>query len=292
MQTPASGQISGRVITVASGKGGVGKSNLCINFALGLQNIGYHPIVLDADIGFANVEVLLGARPKRTILDILDGADVWDTVQESASGLPFLSAGSGLLDIHSLTPRQMARLLEGVSRLHERYDVILVDGGAGIGENMERLIRAADQLLLVTTPEPTAIADGYSLLKLLAARGDCPPVQLVVNRVQTVLDGRVASEKLRLVAGRFLNMDVGVLGYVLDDDSVGRAVMRQTPLLLDAPNSTAARCFVQLVHNFVRAEVKPPKVGIAGFFERLFKRSRGRAGDPADPAVFPAHPVG
>lgn len=279
---------TGRVIAVASGKGGVGKSNLCVNFALGLQQMGHRPIVIDADVGFANVEVLLGVRPERTIIDVIDGVDIWEAVHETSSGLPFLSAGSGLLDIHSLSYGQMNRLLTELRKLQGRHDLILIDGGAGMGDNIERLIRAADELVLVTTPEPTAIADGYSLLKRLAARGDCPSVQLVVNCVGSVLDGKIASDKLRLVAGRFLNMELNVLGYVLDDDAVGRAVMRQTPLLLDAPNSTAARCFLQLVHNYLRAESKVPRTGIAGFFERLLGRSRER---PKEADVSPVRPA-
>lgn len=270
-----------RVIAVASGKGGVGKSNFCVNFAIGLQQMGRRPIIIDADVGFANVEVLLGVQPTKTLVDVLSGIDILDAVQMGAAEIPFLSAGSGLFDIHSLSSWQLDLLLHEAEKLQRRYDLVLLDCGTGMGENIGRLVTAADQLLVVTTPEPTAITDAYSLLKLLVARGSFPSTQLVINRVHNLLDGRVTADKLRLVARRFLNQELGVLGYILEDDAVSQAVMLQRPLLLQYPDSIAARCMMQLAQNHLRAETALPRVGIKGFFERLFRRNAGTAGAPA-----------
>ncbi|MCL6594453.1 MAG: MinD/ParA family protein, partial [Alicyclobacillus sp.] len=262
------------VLATASGKGGVGKTNFCVNFALGLQRRGFQPVVIDADLGFADVEVLLGVRPRRTIVDVIEGTEIWDALEFGAHGLPFLSAGNGLLDLHDLTPWQMDRLLEQVGQLHERFDVVLLDCGAGMGANFGRMLAAVDDLVVVTTPEPTAIADAYALLKMLVVRGCLPETRLVINRVRNLAEGRETAEKLRLVANRFLDAKVDVLGFVLEDHTVARAVMEQRALLQAYPHSPAARCFDQLVHNYLRVETVQPSRGLGGFFERLLRRVR------------------
>lgn len=267
-----------RVVAVSSGKGGVGKSNFCVNFAIALQQAGHRPIVVDADVGFANVEVLLDVRPNYSLLDVLDGISIWDVVEQSPAGIPFLSAGNGLLDIHSLSATDMERLLVSMQLLHEAYDIVILDTGAGLGINVGRLLSAADDLIVVTTPEPTAITDAYALLKLLCNRSAIPPTQIVVNRACKLMDGRLAAEKLKMVAERFLNIQVGILGYILEDQSVGQAVMHQRALLHTAPNSHAARCIIQLSQNFLRVESASPRLGIAGFLQRIFRKARHGGG--------------
>lgn len=268
---PAGGAAqNARVIVVASGKGGVGKSNFSVNFAIGLQMAGYRPVVIDTDIGFANIDLLLGVRPQRTLLDVLDGRSIWETLAVSASGLPFLSAGSGLADIHSLQPGQVDRLLGALSQLQQRHDFIIIDCGAGLGSNVRRLIRAADDLVLVTTPEPTAIADAYALLKLLVQQADLSSTRIVVNRARTFVEARLAADKLMTVARGFLNVSPSVLGYILEDDVVGRSVMRQEAFVTAYPTAPSSRCILQLVQNYVRVEGgSEPRRGLSAFLERL-----------------------
>jgi len=267
-----------RVVAVASGKGGVGKSNFCVNFAIALQQAGHRPIVVDADVGFANVEVLLDVRPRYSLLDVLSGVDIWDVVEQSPAGIPFLSAGNGLLDIHSLSASEMEQILYSMQQLHHQYDIIVLDTGAGLGSNVGRLLSAADDLILVTTPEPTAITDAYALLKLLCNRSALPSTQIVVNRAQKLVDGRHAAEKLKMVSERFLNIRIGILGYILEDNSVGEAVMHQRALLHTSPNSQAARCIVQLAQNFLHIESTAPRLGIAGFLQRIFHKTHPGGG--------------
>ncbi|WP_051662906.1 MinD/ParA family protein [Alicyclobacillus macrosporangiidus] len=262
------------VVAVASGKGGVGKTHFCVNFALGLMQHHIRPIVIDADVGFADVEVMLGVRPKRTLVDVLEGLSVLEAIEYAPGGLPFLSAGSGLVDLHDLTGDQMARLVGQVSLLQERFDIVLMDCGSGMGPNFERLLSAVDDLIVITTPEPTALADAYALLKLLTLRGALPPVRLVVNRAESFVQGRLTAEKLRLVADRFLDAPVGVLGYVLEDDAVPHAVMQQTALMTAFPQSAAARCYQQLVHNYLRIDPAPQRGGLSGFLIRVWERLR------------------
>lgn len=264
-----------RVIAVASGKGGVGKSNFCVNFALALQKAGHRPIVIDTDVGFADVEVLLGIHPRKTMVDVIQGLSIWDALEYDSTGLPFLSAGNGLMDIHELVPQQVERLLKEMQSLHDKFDIVLLDSGAGLGRNLGTLLTAADDLLLVTTPEPTAIADCYALLKMLVTRGEFPHTRLVVNRVQNFTEGRLTAEKLKIVADRFLEVDLGVLGYLLEDNAIPHAVMQQEALLSAFPNSPAAKCFEQLAKNYLQVHGESSRNGIVGFFERLFRRRSG-----------------
>ncbi|WP_188880422.1 MinD/ParA family protein [Alicyclobacillus cellulosilyticus] len=261
-----------RVIAVASGKGGVGKSNFCVNFALGLMQAGLRPIVVDADLGFANVEVLLGARPKYSLYDVVEGMDILSAVQVSSSGLPFLSGGNGVFDIHSLSEEQVARLLQEMRKLQDAFDVLLLDAGSGLGANLGRLLSAADELILVTTPEPTAITDAYALLKSLSAHGHVPHTRIVVNRATQFTEGRQAAEKVRLVAERFLSLRIDVLGFILEDPHVPQAVRKQEAFLRSFPTSPAARCVRQLVHNYLRLDTAEPPQGFVGFIERVFRR--------------------
>lgn len=262
---------TGRVIAITSGKGGVGKSNVSINFALGLREQGQRVLIFDADVGFADVEVLLGVHPQHTVIDVLNGMSIWDAIAYDRTGLPFLSAGNGVLDIHDLSDEQMTHLLTEMSKLQDKFDVILIDSGAGMGRNIAKLLSAADDIFLVTTPEPTAIADAYALVKMMSVLGPVPPVRMVVNRVDNFVKGREAADKLRLVISKFLDIDVGILGYVLEDPTLPKAVMEQLAMLASYPDSSSSRCFRQLVRNYLRIEVKPPERGIRNFFEKLFR---------------------
>lgn len=274
MMTPENSDAGGggRVIAITSGKGGVGKSNLCINFALCLREQGQRVIVLDADVGFADVEVLLGVHPRYTLFDVLNGLSIWDAVAHDQTGLPFLSAGNGIMDIHDLTVTQMNRLLDELSKLQQEFDVILIDSGAGMGTNIGQLLSASDDIFLVTTPEPTSVADAYALVKMLSHRGRVPPMRMIVNRINNFVTGRETAEKLQLVISRFLEMDVGVLGYVLEDALVAKSVMNQTAVCIAYPDASATRCMRQLVRNYLQIEQPVPDRGIRHFFERLFHR--------------------
>jgi flagellar biosynthesis protein FlhG len=279
---PENGDIPGsRVIAVASGKGGVGKSNFCVNFALALSNSGYRPIVIDTDVGFANVEVLLGTSPAHTILDVLNGMNIWEVIQHSPWGLSFLSAGQGLTDIHSLTNDDVELLVAALAKLQDRYDVILLDSGAGMGSHAGRLVVAADELIMVTTPEPTSITDAYAFLKMLASRGVLPKTHLIVNRAHDIADARATGVKLQMVTERFLQLQTDILGYILEDDAVVRSVMRQQPLYYTFPNSRASRCFNQVVKNFSSSKSNPAEnnQGLRGFFSRLLRRNSPSGGE-------------
>ena len=268
---------SSRVVAIASGKGGVGKSNFCVNLALGLVQAGRRPVILDADMGFANIELLLGVQPKYTLLDLLAGKDIWDVVQESPVGVPFISAGNGLAMSHSLTVAEMNRLAVEMQKLQERFDLVLLDIGGGNGGNLGYLLAEVDELIVVTTPEPTSIADAYALLKMLRFGSGLSPTRLVINRVHSFSEARVAADKLRLAVERFLDTKIEILGYILEDSSVPDAVMRQKVLLSLHPGSPSAQCIRQLVHNYLNVDV-PLRSGFGGFLERWLLRLRAGGG--------------
>lgn len=263
-----------RVIVVASGKGGVGKSNFSVNFALALRMSNFKPIVIDADVGFGNVEVLLGVRPSHSLMDLLNGISVWDLVEYSTTGLPFISAGNGLAEMTNISEADMETMVSELKKLHEEFDIVIIDSGAGISSNMTPIFSAADDMILITTPEPTSMADAYALLKFLNKRGELPPTHLVVNRVKSLVDGKATADKLRLVADKFLNLPLKVLGYVLEDVNVVNAVMQQEALMAMYPKSPAARCVAQLVQNYLRTDSEAPKKGLTGFLEKMFRKRR------------------
>ncbi|RIV29368.1 MinD/ParA family protein [Alicyclobacillaceae bacterium I2511] len=261
---------SGGVIAVTSGKGGVGKSNLSLNLAIALQEIGKNPVVIDTDVGFADVEVLVGLQPHYTLLDVVAGVSIDQALTLTPNGLPFLAAGSGLLNIHDISETKLQRFLQEMDGLQKRFDWVVVDCGAGLGKNVGRILAAADEMLLVTTPEPTSIADAYALLKMLAVNQAFPITRVVVNRAKTFAEARVTAEKLQRASHRFLGVSLELLGFVLEDGAVGRSVKAQTPLLLAFPRSPAAGCIRQLAYNYLKITKKPDfKGGLRGFFQRL-----------------------
>ncbi|QRF23702.1 MinD/ParA family protein [Alicyclobacillus sp. TC] len=260
-----------RVIAVASGKGGVGKSNFCVNFALALKAKGKTPLIVDADVGFSNIELLLNTRPFHTVLDLAKDVQLFDVISTSPHGLSFLSGGSGL---HSdmLDDAAMVRVKEQLANLSNHFDTVIIDLGAGINHQSAQWIAGSDELILLATPEPTAISDAYAFLKLLYEErplDELPAVRLVINRALKLTDAREASERLSAAALKFLEWKLETLGFILEDDFVSQAVMRQVPVLISFPNSTASRCMEQIAANFLRLN-EPNRGGWRGFLHRFW----------------------
>ena len=279
-QPPAhrSGLRSTRLIAVASGKGGVGKSNIALNYALALQRSGQRVALLDGDTGFANLDILLGLRPHHSLQDVLEGrVALREALIPAPFGLSVVSGGSGALLDQSGATEQMARFATELATLDGLYDRVFIDFGAGFDRSEANLMSLCDELLLVSTPEPTALADAYALIKMIAQEGGVPALQLVINRTRSVADGAEAARKLTVAADKFLRVRTHLLGYVLEDSAVARAVSAQTPFLLAEPHSLAARCVEQLAKNtFLRRDAEPEAVrprGLRAFLERFaFRR--------------------
>lgn len=260
-----------KVIAVASGKGGVGKSNFCVNFGLALSQLGMKVLIMDTDVGFANIEVLLNVAPSHSLLDVLAGRHLSDIVEHSPYGLSFISGGNGLFETSAFSSEDYERMLEELTKLSGMYDIVLLDCCAGVNEISRQLVAACDELILVTTPEPTSMTDAYSFMKLLVHKSTLPSTRLVVNRAQTFAVAKRSADTLASVSTRFLDASIHTLGYILEDSAVSESVMKQVPVLLNASHSKATSCYRQIATNFVRQNVATPRVGVAGFFERLLR---------------------
>ena len=248
-----------RVITVTSGKGGVGKTSLAVNMALQFQRQGKKVVILDADFGLANIEVMLGIRPQYNLADLMfNGKALKDIITEGPEGIGFISGGSGIKELASLSREQIIMVMEALSELDKLVDVIIVDTGAGIADNVLEFAAASEEVLLVVTPEPTSITDAYALLKTLNHTQDFQASQTVIklisNRVQSEKEGQEIFDKVSLVADKFLNIQLEYLGFVLNDANVSKAVMHQKPLIQVYPNTPAALSILYLANKLQNNE--------------------------------------
>ncbi|MBB6674614.1 MinD/ParA family protein [Cohnella nanjingensis] len=266
---PASARAT-RIVTVTSGKGGVGKSNFSLNFALALQNRGYSVLLFDADIGMANIDVLLGTPAKYNLFHLLKREkSIWEIIQVGPSGLQFIAGGSGFQDLIRLSEQELEYFASEIAKLHGHVDYLLFDTGAGLSKETLRFISAADETIVVTTPEPTSITDAYALIKMVKTMGHDAAFRLVVNRVEGDREGRQTADNIRQVARTYLDLDLPLLGFVPDDANVSRAVKRQTALSIVYPDSPAARGIDDIASAYVHEERRAPERNIKGFLQRM-----------------------
>lgn len=266
---------SAHVLAVTSGKGGVGKSNLVVNLALALAEQGQCVLIIDADIGMANVEVILGCPALYSLTHLLNGSrTLEEVVVTGPRNIRFLSGGSGLRELGELNKLDVQRVINQIMFYDQQVDYILFDTGAGIGETVLNFVLAADEVLLVTTPEPTALTDAYALIKTYAYANGQAPIRLVVNRVFDQAEGLAVAEKLMKVAQQFLDFPMEQLGYVLDDSCVGKAIRRQKPLMVQYPETDAARCIDAIAQRLLYGAMQDNvhSSGITGFFRKLLQR--------------------
>lgn len=242
---------SARVITVTSGKGGVGKSNLAINLAIQLRKQNKRVIIFDADFGLANIEVMFGAIPRYNLSDLIyRGKSMKEIITSGPLGIGFVSGGSGIAGLHNLTGEQLDKLLESVAELDSMADVILIDTGAGISDSVLKFVRESSEILLITTSEPTSITDAYSLLKILSkSKGfmkENAAIKIVANKVETMEEGELLFQKLNVVVKKFLDLNLEYIGAVPEDTGIPKAVISQVPISIKAPNSKASRAFEKI----------------------------------------------
>ena len=266
---------SARIIAVTSGKGGVGKSNLTVNLALAFLAEGKKALVIDADLGMANVDVLLGTSSKYNLLNLLD-EDVMldDVILKGPYGLRYISGGSGMEQAGEFTPAERDVLEEKLTGCGERADVILIDTGAGIGRNVLDFILAADEVILVTTPEPTALTDAYAVMKAYSMYAAKPNMRLVVNRVYDEAEGLEVAEKLRKTAERFLHMEIQSLGAIYEDRTMIQAVRQQKPILEAHPDALAAKCIKAIARSMLYGEKVFIKKGWKSFLQYFLDFTR------------------
>ena len=272
-----SGRKTARVITVTSGKGGVGKTSLSVNLAIQLRRLGKRVVVLDADFGLANIEIMLGIRPQYNLADLMfRGKNMSDIITYGPEGIGFISGGSGINEMANLTRDQVFRLIQKMAELDQQTDVIIVDTGAGIGDSVLEFVAASAEVLLVAPPEPTSITDAYALLKSLNRSSSYKPgktvVKMIANQVRGNKDADELFDKLGIVVNKFLNIDIEYLGSVPYDANMQKAVMRQEPLSMAAPNALAARSVERIARVLANKEEERARTfGIMQLFSSVIR---------------------
>jgi flagellar biosynthesis protein FlhG len=230
-----------RTLVVASGKGGVGKSNLAANLAVALAERGARVLLVDADLSQANLDILLGVHPRFDLQHVLSGEkSPEEIVVEGPAGVKLVPAAFGVPELAELDDYRRECLLRGISQLENDVDLVLIDTASGVSRQVTAFCLAADDVLVVTTPEMPAFSDAYALIKLLQQQGLAKPPHLLVNMVDTEEEAEETAHRIRLVARRFLRMEIESWGYVPFDPSVSRAVRRQEPVVTALPQSPAA----------------------------------------------------
>lgn len=267
-----------RVITVTSGKGGVGKSNTSINLAVSFRRMGKRVVIFDADFGMANIEVMFGAVPKHNLADLIyQGMNIRQIITQGPMDIGFISGGSGIASLSNLSREYINYLIQNLAELDLIADVIIIDTGAGISDAVLEFLVASGEVLLVTTPEPTSITDSYSLLKALNRHErfdrENTRIKVVANKVENYEEGRALFGKLSTVVNRYLKIPLTFVGVIPEDHELVKAVMQQMPISIQNPNAKSAQGFWDLA-NVLESNATEPiyhKRGMAGFFANMVR---------------------
>lgn len=262
-----------RVLAIASGKGGVGKTNFAVNLAAAFVGMGKRAILVDVDIGLANADVLLGVQPRVNLGHVLSGeVSVLDALVPAAGGVLLLPGCAITRHISDLEGGERQFLIRSFQELEAYADVIVIDTGAGISKNVVQFAAAADEVVVMTTPEPTSIADGYAVIKSISREKGFGRLRVVVNQARSPFEAARVVDRIRMVARRFLGIKVEGLGYVMADDHVGQAVRKKRPFVLEFPKAPASRC-LRAIAEKTFGEEKAARPG--GFLERFRKVLQG-----------------
>lgn len=263
-----------RVITITSGKGGVGKSNFTLNFALGLKAAGKKVVVLDLDLTTANINILMGITPRYSLVDVLSQRKlIWDVIEKGTGGIEYISGGLDIQDLLYLDQTKLSYFWSQIQELQNYADFILLDTGAGISKELIDFILASDETIIVTTPEPTSIADSYSVLKTVRHYSQqSPKFRLVVNRSLTYREAVETSRALQNACSSFLKIELKSLGFLMEDDHVKHSVRSQMPFFISYPKCAASKSIKQMVFSYLpeltETSSASPK-GLRGFFEKI-----------------------
>lgn len=270
-----------RVITVTSGKGGVGKSNTAINLACHFKKMGQRVIILDADFGLANIEIMFGTVPKHNLCDLIyQGKSITDIITWGPMDIGFISGGSGIAGLSNLSSDYLNYIIQNLAKLDAIADIVIIDTGAGISDAVLDFLVASGEILVVATPEPTSITDSYSLLKALNSHPrfsrEDSKIKVIANKVSSVEEGEVMYNKLNSVVSRYLRLPIAFLGAVPQDAHLENAVMQQMPVTMQTPNAKSAKAFERMAYTLMDKEYDKSlsKRGMAAFFAHIVSGNR------------------
>lgn len=260
-----------RIVAVTSGKGGVGKTNIAVNLALALRQLDYRVVLIDVDLGLANVDIILGLTPEYNLGHVFRGEKALrDIIVDGPWGLKILSGGSGVTDLANLNGWRLESFIRSLEQLNGEFDFVILDTGAGIHRNVLSFVLAATEVVVVTTPEPTAITDAYGLLKVIHQRSPQSRVRLVVNMAKNPNEAEMVAEKLNSVLREYVAWEVEYAGYVLQESQVPKAIANQQPVLLAFPSSMTSRSLKRIARVLAGENLEIPALGIKGFFSRVY----------------------
>lgn len=258
-----------RIIAIASGKGGVGKSNITVNLGLALQEMGKRVLLLDADLGMANLDILLGLTPRYNLSHVLKGKCKFeDALLNGPEGIDILPGTSGE-DLINISSTEVKRLIEASSHMESNYDIIIIDIGAGIHYSVTNFIMACDEAIIVLTPEPTAIMDAYSLIKFLSNQKYKNKIGLIINQTSSSKEGDNVANRMQKVIKEYLKLDINIMGYIPYDEYVRQSVKEQTPFMIGYPRSKAVEALKDVAARMLDRVQNTESRGMKGFIYRV-----------------------
>ena len=263
-----------RIITVTSGKGGVGKTNLSVNMAIAFARLGKKVAVMDADLGLANVNVVLKMVPKYNLYHVIKKQKtLGEILVETEYGISIVAGASGFSQIANMGEAERQDFINELDTLSS-FDIVIIDTSAGVSSNVLDFIATADDAVIITTPEPTAITDAYGIIKIIATEYDTlnMGLKLVVNRAKGVADAKRVADRMISISGQFLNLKVDYLGFVYDDQAVPLAVHRQKPFMVTDPKCRASLCVQHIVERLEKTKISA-NGGLGSMLRKLFGKS-------------------
>jgi flagellar biosynthesis protein FlhG len=268
-------QSNTRIIAITSGKGGVGKSSFALNLGICLANMKESPkkvVVFDADLGLANIHVLLGAIPKNNLYHVMKGQKkMSEIIYKTDFGVDFIGGASGFTQLANIKEEEKQNLIDAMQEI-SYADYIIIDTSAGISSNVISFVTAAQETIVVTTPEPTAITDAYGIIKAVLTESDNVNIKLVLNRVRNAAEASKVSKRIIEICAQFLNIKIENLGFIYDDPIVAEAVRKQTPFVQMYPASNVALCVNHIARRIMNMEIPSQEGGWQKFMGLFLKK--------------------
>lgn len=260
-----------RVITVSSGKGGVGKTNFVGNLAVVLQKKGFKVAILDGDLGMANVNILFGINTHHSVYDILyEGKSIDEIIITTNEGIKIIPGGSGIFELSEIDEAKRSKLLEEFSKMQD-IDILLIDNSAGVSKLMMNLIEIADDMIVITNPEPTSITDAYGLIKIILNEGINKKISIVINRAKDIIEARETYGKISKAVKFFLNEEINYLGFISEDSKVRKAVKEQQPFVNIYPKTEASICLYSIASILIGENTQSKNHSIKDYINKLVK---------------------